>query len=496
MTFKRPASLLVVRIVIASLCFLPAEHGLVSAQKVSRRAGPENWRRAAPRPGPSRPFTVPSIREAPLPDGLRLIMIEDHRTPMVTFAMGIRVGRIDDPPGESALAEALADLIVEGAGSRTGEELAREVETLGGQIGASAGEDRTEVSASVISQNAEPMLQIIADVVMRPTFPESEVALYKNTRIQKLQVQRQDPSYLVSEHFNRVIYGSHPYAISSPTTESVAALSRSKIASFHRSHFTPDRSALVVAGDFEGDKMREKVKAAFADWRTSAPRGEKLPQMPDRKQRRVYLMDRPGSEQADFRVGNLALARTDPDYYALLVASTILGGGTSSRLFLNLRERKGYTYDVSTSIYAPRERGTFFGACETRTEVTLPAIKDMLAEFNRLRNVNVTASDLRNAKSYLNGVFSLTLSTQGGLADRILNARLLDLPSDYLQSYRTRIEAVTADQIRRVARKYMLTDRAAIVVVGDAAKLAKPLRSLGPVEVVDTEGKVSAGAQR
>ena len=408
---------------------------------------------------------------------------------MVTISLGLRAGGVDDPPGQPGLAEATAELITQGAGSRTAEELAREIETLGGRIEASATDDFTELSVSVVSENAERMLEIASDILMHPTFPESEIALYKSNRVENLTVQRQEPAFLVSEHFNRIVFGSHPYAISAPTPESVDALDRKTLESFYKSNYTPKGALLVIVGDFDSARMEARVKTLLGQWRADAPPGKKFPDMPERTRTRVYLMDRPGSEQADFRIGNLAVARPAADYYPLLLASTILGGGTSSRLFLGIRERKGYAYDVSSSVSAPRQRGTFFGAAETRTEVAVPAIKEMLAEFSRIRNLKVTAADLRNAKNYLNGVFSLTLSTQGGIADKILQSRMLDLPKDYLETYRAKVEEVTADQVQQAAAKYILTDRPAIVVVGDAAKLKRQLETLGPVDVVDIEGK-------
>jgi predicted Zn-dependent peptidase len=172
-----------------------------------------------------------------------------------------------------------------------------------------------------------------------------------------------------------------------------------------------------------------------------------------------------------------------------LVANSILGAGTGSRLFLNIRERKGYAYDVYSSVGALRLAGTFYGGAETRTEVTARAIQEMLAEFARLREVKVGPRELQGAKNYLNGLFSLSLSTQGGVAERLMQTRMLDLSSDYLEAYRTRIEAVTAEQVQEAARKYILSDRPSIVVVGDASKLAKDLRTIGPVQVLDIEGK-------
>jgi zinc protease len=467
-----------------------------SAQRPARSARGQTGMKSPPRPGPSKPFTLPSPREIKLDNGLTVAMIQDHRAPMVTIALGLRAGGVDDPPGQPGLAEATADLITQGAGTRTPEQLAREIETLGGRIEASATDDFTELSGSVVSENAERMLEITSDILLRPTFPESEIALYKSNRVEHLTVQRQEPAFLVSEHFNRVVFGTHPYAFSAPTPESVEGLDRKRLEGFYRSNYTPIGALLVIVGDFDDARMEGRVKALFGAWKASAPSSKDFPEMPERTKRMVYLMDRPGSDQADFRIGNLAVARPAADYYPLLLASTILGGGTSSRLFLGIRERLGYAYDVSSSVSAPRQRGTFFGAAETRTEVTVAAIKEMLAEFSRIRNLKVTPIDLRNAKNYLNGLFSLSLSTQGGIAGKILQSRMLDLPKDYMETYRAKVEAVTADQVQEAASKYILTERPAIVVVGDAAKLKRQLESLGPVEVVDIEGKPQKTAIR
>ena len=200
--------------------------------------------------------------------------------------------------------------------------------------------------------------------------------------------------------------------------------------------------------------------------------------------RRIYLIDRPGSEQADFRVGNLGLSRADADYYPLLVANAILGDGTGSRLFLNIREQQGFAYDVSSTISALKSGGAFFGNAESRSEVTAAAIRAMLGEFQRMRDTPVSDDDLRNAKNYLTGLFSLSLATQGGIADELLTMKLAGLGADYLKNYRDRIEAVTAADVQRVAQKYVHADDATIVIVGDAARLRKDLAALGPIILV------------
>jgi len=290
--------------------------------------------------------------------------------------------------------------------------------------------------------------------------------------------------------FDKVVYGSHPYSLSVPMPQAVHAVTRLRIEHFYKSNFTPEGSAIVIAGDFDSSKTETTLRELFGRWkppftlRSVREVGLKKPAA-----RKIYLIDRPGSEQADFRLGGLAVKRTDPDYFALSVANAILGAGTASRLFLNIRELKGYAYDVYSSISALKQAGTVFGASQTRTDMTIAAIREMLAEFERIANQKVSDQELHSAKNFLNGQFALSLSTQGGVAGRLLRARVLGLGPDYLESYRARVEEVTADRVQEVARKYISSKTAAIVVVGDARKLTKGLRGIGPLELFNAEGR-------
>jgi zinc protease len=424
-----------------------------------------------------------------LTNGLTIILVEDHRAPIVTIDMAVPVGEVHDPARQNGLAEATAELLTEGAASLSSKELAREVERLGGRIASSSTPDYSEIEASVLAENSTRMIEIVGDVLLRPAFPEQEVALYKSTRIDKLAVERQDPAFVVSEEFNRIIYGPHPYSISAPTPLSISGLNRSRIREFYDANYIPDGSYVVVVGDFEPSAMESRLHSIFDQWKPrSAPAGSfKSP--PSRTEKTLILIDRPGSEQADIRIGNLAVRRSSPDFIPLMIANTILGGGTSSRLFLNVREKKGFAYDVSSSLGALKQYGTFFAATETRNEICAPAIKEILAELDRIRGERVSPEELQSAKNYIIGNYSLLLSTQAGLANQILRTRVLDLGEDFLQTMPARFQAVTADQVMEAARRYILSDHPAIIVVGDAAKLKKTLESLGPVIVSCGEGK-------
>lgn len=498
----KPLAILVLALLVALSGSIESD---VIAQKRRPSSDSEGWRRIPPKPGSPRPLKLPLTREVELDNGLKLLFVEDHRTPMVTVLVGIPLQLqpfkdIDALNNQAALAEAAADLLTEGAGSRTSEQLAREVETLGGRISSTANDDFAEVIGSVVAENVERMMDMLADVVIRPSFPENEVALHKRNRIQNLVVQRQDPAYLASEQFDRAVFGSHPYAIASPRPASIEALNREKIEQFYRFHFEPRGSVMVIAGDFNLDRITETARALFSQWKESAAREstseQASHQFPNPEVRRVYLIDRPGSEQADIRIGGLGITRVHPDYFPLLVANAILGAGTNSRLFMNIRERKGFAYDVYSSVDAMRYGGTVVGGAQTRSEVVGPAIKEVLSEFDRLGRLRVTPGELQGAKNYLNGLFSLALSTQGGIAERIAQMYLLGLGSNYLESYRTRIESVTPEQVQQAARKYLGSERPAIVVVGDASKLKNQLELIGRVEVLSIEGKPAKSVQR
>jgi zinc protease len=494
---------------ICCLASLVTLEGSSESDVIAQKRWPGNvseaWRRVPPKPGSPRPLKLPLTREVELDNGLKLVFVEDHRTPMVTVLVGIPLQLqpfkdIDALNNQAALAEAAADLLTEGAGSRTSEQLAREVETLGGRISSTANDDFAEVIGSVVAENVERMISMLADVVIRPSFPENEVALHRRNRVQNLVVQRQDPAYLASEQFDRVVFGSHPYAIASPSPASIEALNREKIEQFYHSHLEPRGSVVVIAGDFNLERTTDIARALFGQWKQTAARESTSEQashpFPHPEVRRVYLIDRPGSEQADIRIGGLGVTRDHPDYFPLLVTNAILGAGTNSRLFMNIRERKGFAYDVYSSVDAMRYAGTVVGGAQTRSEVVGSAIKEVLSEFDRLGRLRVTPSELQGAKNYLNGLFSLALSTQGGVAERIAQTYLLGLGSNYLESYRMRIESVTPEQVQQAAHKYLDSERPAIVVVGDASKLKNQLEALGRVEVLSIEGKPAKPVQQ
>src|SRR5919107_3586018 len=327
------------------------------------------------------------------------------------------------------------------------------------------------VGASALSQFNDQILGLMAEVVLQPSFPENEVDLAKQNTKESLRQQRAQPSFLASEMVARVMYGDHPYSVVAPTPESIDRCSREDFVEFHRSKLVPNNAVFVVVGNVSYDDIVNRVESLFSTWQ----RGEELvanfPAPPVRTKRTAYLVDRHTSAQSNIVIANSGITRTNPDYFPMLLMHTVLGATASSRLFMNLREDKGYTYGAYTNLDARRTAGTFRATAEVRTPVTGDSLKEFFYELNRIRSAPVSAKEIADAKSYLTGIFPIRLETQEGLTDQLVQIKMLNLPDDYLERYRDRVQAVTVEDIQRIAQKYVKPDEAVLIVVGDGASV-------------------------
>jgi len=433
---------------------------------------PEDFRRRPPAPLPPRALNLPTPTETTLGNGLRVVLVEQERLPLVSFRLAFRTGDAFDPPELPGLADMLSDMLVEGTQTRTSRQIAEHVARFGAMLSAGASSDYTTVAASSLSAFAEEVIGLLADVALRPSFPEDELDLTKANAQQNLIAQRAQPSFLASEAVARVLFGEHPYSVVSPTPESLEALTRERLLGQHRAKFVPNNAVLLVAGDVERDSMLARVEELFGGWQPGEVEEPRFPAPPELKGRTVYVVNRPGSAQTNIVVANRGLRRTDPDYFPVLVMHTILGGTASARLFMNLREDKGYTYGAYTQLDARRYAGSFRATAEVRTPVTGASLKEIFYELGRIRDEDVSEKELSDAKSYLTGIFPIRLETQEGLVEQLLQIRMHDLPPDYLETYRDRIMRVSLADVRRVANQYVTPDGgAAVVLVGDAAEV-------------------------
>lgn len=452
---------------------------LLSAQPFDRTKPP-----ATP---PIPAYKLPPVEEGKLANGLSIVMVEDQRFPLVTARLAFTTGTKNDPPELPGLAESVASLLVEGTEKRSSRQIAEEAAAIGGSLGAGADPDGLTLSGLALSDSVAKLLELMADVARNANFPEKEVALHKQNRQQALLAQFADSGYLATRKFNELVYGAHPYSHVSPTMKSLERLDRAAVLAFRDKYLAPNDAALILIGKLPPRaEVMKIVEAQFASWprkTVSAPAAVKPPE----SRRQLVLVDRPGSVQADVYVGRLAVTRSSPEYFPLLIGRMILGGGSSSRMFVDIREKEGFAYDAHAEQNPHKDAGTFAAVTQVRNEVIEPALKAVLAELERMEKERVSAEELSNAKNLAAGSFLLRLETRTALADQFVMVRNNGLSPDYLEKYTARIRAVEPDQVQAAAKKYMAPDRSVIVVVGDASKIGEALKKFGNVTVTKIE---------
>lgn len=463
---------------------------VAAGQSQALGAVEQGQRQSPPPPLPQRPLQLPRPITYELPNGLKVLLLEDHRVPFVTYELGIKCGEAQDPKDLPGLASVTADMLTEGTDKHSSKEIASIIDSIGGALHGDATADFTLVTGSVLSKNQPQLLSMLSDIIQHPTFPEDELKLERANMLEELKMKRSNPSFLADERFQKVVFGEHPYAVVAATPESIEHFDRATLTQFHKTHYLPNDTTLVIVGDFQADKLKKLIAEDFGNWQRGTLPGPIEAKAPARTERTIYLVDRPGSVQSSLRMGNIALKKTDPDYYAAVVANQILGGSPMSRLFLNIREQKGYTYGAYSGFVMHVQPGAFNASAEVRTPVTAPALKEFLYELNRIRTTSPTSEEMANAKNYVVGSFQSGFETQSDIGRRLLDCQLYDLPSDYLSTYAEKILAVTPEQVQKIAQKYMDLNDLAIVVVGDGKQIEPALRSFAPVEVYDQNGKL------
>jgi zinc protease len=448
----------------------------LAAQTVDRTKPPQTP------PVPS--YTLPPVVESSLANGMRIVLVEDARFPLVTARLNFQAGLKFDPPDVPGLASAVAALLEEGTKTRTSRQISDEIDGLGGSIEGSAGPDALALSGDALSENLPRLLALMADLARNATFPQSEVDLYKQNRVQSLRAERSDPGFLAGEKMASLLYGQSPYAHIAPTEASIAKLDVPALARFRDAYLAPNNATLLLVGKLPAaNEVRKAIEQQFGSWqRKDLPAAAKM-NFPAAK-RQIVLVDRPGSVQADIHTGRLAPARTSPDFFPLMVGSAILGGGANSRMFRDIRERDGYAYDAHSEYNTARESGEFQAVTEVRNEVLEPALKAVLAELDGMAAAPAPADELHGIQNRIAGLYLLRLETQEGVITQLNNMNTLGLPNSFLETYVERVRAVEPAHIQAAAGRYMGPADDTIVVVGDASKIGEVLKKFGAVEVV------------
>ena len=434
---------------------------------------------------------LPRPVEFDLPNGLHLMVLEDHRLPQLSFQIFIPgAGGYYDPADQPGLASFVAALMREGTASRTSGQISQQLEVMAASltVGAGAGPEASVTGSSLSDQFAK-LLDIAADVLLHPSFPEEELGRYKQRMRAQLTQLRANPGFLAAELFNRVIYGTHPASRISPTAAALDAATRGALAAFHRTRYVPDHAGMAIAGDISPAEARTLVEAKLGGWTKSGAAAPIVSDPAELTAPKIAFIARPNSVQTNLIVGTQAVSRTHRDYDVLQVMNKVIGGGPTGRLFLHLREEKGYTYGAGSGLSAPAFRGDWAASTSVRSEVTEPALRDLLAEIAQLREHPVSDQELADAKRSMIASFALSLESPEQLLGYHVTRWRYTLPADYWDKYADRVAAVTKQQVQAAARTYLDAQRMQIVAVGDPARVGDTLKKLGTVETFDAEGK-------
>jgi zinc protease len=449
----------------------------------------EDFRKSAPAPLAPVAFNIPQPFETTLANGLKVVIFEDNKLPLVSYRLIFRSGDIHEPTDAVGLNSAVASMLSEGTESYSSKQFAEEIERLGANLSAHSGSDTTAISASSLTLYASDILRLMAEMILKPTFPEEELDLYRRNTIESLKFQRSQANFLADEQVSRIIYGKHPYSRVSPNAEDVEKLTREMLIAHQARVFVPNNAVFIVVGDVDKDDFVKEIESRLSEWESGEVEGFAFDSIPARSERTLTIVDRKGSAQSNIVLANPAIERNHEDYFRALVMNQILGAGASSRIFMNLREEKGYTYGAYSKFDSRRLTGAFEATAEVRTAVTGNSLKEFFYELNRIRDEKVSEEELQDAKNFLAGVFPIRAETQEGLTNLIVQQQVYDLPADYLQTYRDRVNEITIEDVASAANKYVLPEQMAIVIVGDAEEiLAQSKDYAAKTEIFDTEG--------
>ena len=443
---------------------------------------------AVPPLAPERPVTWPKRTKTRLSNGLQVVLAESHAIPKFHGELFFRAGNAaaHRAPG---LAEITATVARTGTSRRASRQLEEDLRRIGADLSTSAGSDNSAIAFAGLSELAEPLLALVNELTREATFPEPEFERERRQKLEEVKLDRTQPGFLASERLRKVLFGAHPYATVAPTEQQVAAYKRADLLSVYRDFYTPENAVLLLVGDFQPQAMLDTIDKVFSSWTGSKPAVSPSPEPPKPRGRRVHLVHFPGAVQTQILVGCHAITRKHPDWIRLGLTNSIYGGAFNSRLVMNIREAKGYTYSPRSSVTPLRQHGYFSVSAAVRNEVVAASLAEIFYELDKLRALPVPEPELADARNYVSGVFSLGLATQSGLLSQLATVALNDLPDDYLETYRDKVRSLAPDDVLAAARKYLDSANMQILVVGDRTQIEPQAALFAEVEVFDAHGK-------
>jgi zinc protease len=446
---------------------------------------------SAPALAPERPVQWPRREVRKLSNGMQVVLAESHTFPKIGAQLYFRAGNALVAHRTPGLASMTATVVRTGTASRSSHRIEEDLRRMGADLGTSAGADSSTVSVAGLSEFFAGLLDLVGDLARNASFPEEEFERERRQRLEETRIERTTPGFLANERLRHVLFGKHPYAIVAPTEEQVAAYTRDELVAYYKRHYSPADALLIIVGDFATAEMFAQVERTFGDWNAPQPEAQQSAEPPHHAGRRVHLVHLPGSVQTQVLVGNLGITRKAPDWHATVLANAIYGGAFHSRLVMNIREQKGYTYSPRSGMNALRQHGYFSVSAAVRPDVVAATLTEIFYEMDRIRALPVTPEELDSARNYLTGVFSLGLATLDGLIGQLSTVYIERLPETYLENYRDRVRALTADQVIAAARHHFDSANAQIVLVGDRDQIGEQAALFGEVTNYDARGGIT-----
>jgi len=441
----------------------------------------KSWPSESP-PAPllgARDVTFPPYDVRTLANGLQVVVVMHHEQPLVSVRLLVRAGSASDPAGKAGVAALTAALLDQGTTTRSAIDIADTVDTLGATLTTGAGSDLSFANLVAMRDSVEAGLALLSDIVRHPAFAPGEVERQRQQALSTLLVNAEDPDYVASMVFDRLVYGVHPYGLpGAGTPDTLLSITPDDLHAFHDRYFAPNHAILAIVGDIAAEDAFAAAEHVFSGWQRRTVPDPVATEAPV-SARRLVVVDKADAVQTEIRVGQLTIPRTHPDYLAMDLAIKILGGEGSNRLHRVLRSERGLTYGAEAELQALQQAGDLAADTNTRTETTGEVLRLIFDEITRLQRERVGERELADAQAYLAGSFPLTIETPEAIAAQVLNVLFYGLPASELQTYSARVRAITPDDIQRVARTYLRPDRLSIVLVGNASGFTSQLKGLG-----------------
>jgi zinc protease len=445
---------------------------LISATTVAAQQTP-------PAPGEPKSFSLPEVEKYVLDNGLEVRLVPWGTVPKATIRLVVQTGNIDETPDEVWLADLMADSLEQGTTSRSAEELARALAGMGGSLNIGVGLNTSSISTDVLSPFVDQAIPILADVAMNPLFPDSELGRLKQDMLRRVSISRTQPQQIALEKFYSILYPDHPYGRIFPTEAMVEGYATDDIRRFWSENFGAKRSRIYVVGQFEPAAVREAIASSFGAWRSGS---EPTPvSLEARAHKGLWVVDRPGSVQSTIWMGTPVVDPRSPDWLPLTLTNTLLGGYFSSRVTSNIREDKGYTYSPRSSISTRLGAAHYEQIADVTTPVTGASLHEIFFEIDRLQGEAPPQSELDAVRNYMIGTFVLQNSSRSAIINQLSFLDLHGLGEEYLETYVSRLQQITPEDVRRLAAQYIADDAMTIVVVGDRSEIAGQLEPYGTI---------------